>query len=84
MKVIDKTENLEHEFILVDAAEGTGEAVALMGSLDYEVTSVNCNRDNTLLTSDPVVVDALKNEFNRVWDFIIFNIDDIKINYAYE
>lgn len=78
VKVIDNADNLEHEFILVDATEGVGEAVALMGSLDYEVDRVNCNRDNTLLTSDAVVVNALRREFDRVWENTVFNIDDIK------
>ncbi|XP_063395729.1 uncharacterized protein LOC134680544 [Cydia fagiglandana] len=61
-------EPLEHEYILVDADAETRGAVAVMGSLDYETARVNCNRDATLLTSEPSVVKSLKREFDRVWN----------------
>ncbi|CAH0405323.1 unnamed protein product [Chilo suppressalis] len=68
VKVVKSTEPIEHEFILVDASESFADALALIGSLDYETTRVNCNRDNTLLTSEPKVVNNLKKEFDRIWN----------------
>lgn len=68
VKIIKPLQPLQHEFILVDAADEAGEAVAVMGSLDYETTRVNCNRDATVLTSEALVVKSLKREFDRVWD----------------
>lgn len=67
VKVIRSAERLEHEFVLVDAAAGAGDALALLGSLDYETDRVNCNRDSTMLTSEPVVVTNLQREFDRIW-----------------
>ncbi|XP_061385865.1 uncharacterized protein LOC116779141 [Danaus plexippus] len=43
------------------------EAIAVIGSLDYEVARVNSNRDTTIITSEPIVIEALKREFDRVW-----------------
>ncbi|KAM3967901.1 mitochondrial cardiolipin hydrolase-like [Aphomia sociella] len=73
VKVIKSTECLEHEFVLIDATEEYKEAVAILGSLDYDVSRINCNRDATLLTSEPVVTKTLKREFDRVW----YNVKDI-------
>lgn len=74
VKIINPAVRLEHEFVLIDACAGT-DAVAVLGSLDYETTRVNCNRDATLLTSDIAVVTALNREFERVWN----SVTDIKI-----
>ncbi|XP_075973685.1 mitochondrial cardiolipin hydrolase-like [Anticarsia gemmatalis] len=67
IKIINPTVPLEHEFLLIDALDDFKDAVAVMGSLDYETTQVNCNLDATVLTSDIAVVTALKREFDRVW-----------------
>ncbi|XP_053622594.1 uncharacterized protein LOC128682101 [Plodia interpunctella] len=67
VKVIKSNERLEHEFILIDSSDDLVEAVAVIGSIDYETSRVNCNRDATLLTSDAAVVSTLKKEFDRVW-----------------
>ncbi|CAG4978450.1 unnamed protein product [Parnassius apollo] len=83
VKIINSTVKLEHEFILVDAYDECQDAVAVFGSLDYEMSRVNCNRDTTLLTSERIVVLALKKEFDRVWstngDVMECESDDEKI-----
>lgn len=77
VKVIKTAERLEHEFVLIDAAAGGVceelDAVAIIGSLDYETTRVNCNRDTTLLTSEFAVVSTLNKEFDRIWSVIGIN-----------
>lgn len=70
VKVINPSVRLEHEFVLVDAAGGAGEALAVLGSLDYDTASPNCNRDATLLTSDAELLTALTKEFERVWNCV--------------
>ncbi|CAG9796536.1 unnamed protein product [Diatraea saccharalis] len=67
VKVVESTEPIEHEFILIDASENLDVGMAIIGSLDYETTRVNCNRDTTFLTSKPCVVSILKKEFDRIW-----------------
>lgn len=67
VKVV-RCERMAHEFILVDATDNFQEAVAVIGSVDYETSRVNCNRDCTMFASEEAVVRALKNEFNRVWE----------------
>ncbi|XP_028156167.1 mitochondrial cardiolipin hydrolase-like [Ostrinia furnacalis] len=67
VKVI-KSERIEHEFALIDACEATSDGLAVMGSLDYETARVNCNKDMTMLTSQPEVVTNLQREFNRIWN----------------
>lgn len=67
VKVVKSVERLEHEFILIDADKAS-DAVAVIGSLDYEAGRVNCNRDSTLLTSEVAVIKTLRQEFNRVWN----------------
>ncbi|XP_046976285.1 uncharacterized protein LOC124542327 [Vanessa cardui] len=66
VKVINSDIKMEHEFLLIDA--NCHDALAIVGSLDYEVNRVNCSRDNTLLTSEDAVVSVLKREFNRIWN----------------
>lgn len=68
VKVIRSAERIEHEFALIDASEGVNDALAVMGSLDYETTRVNCNRDSTILTTEPKVVMNLQKEFDRIWN----------------
>lgn len=70
VKIINPDVPLEHEFLLVDASDEFKDAVAVMGSLDYETSRVNCNRDATVLTSEVTVVTTLKREFDRVWHSI--------------
>lgn len=65
VKIVKSEVKLEHEFLLVDA--NCRDAVAIVGSLDYEVSRVNCNRDSTLLTSEKTLVSVLKREFDRIW-----------------
>ncbi|KPI94930.1 Mitochondrial cardiolipin hydrolase [Papilio xuthus] len=67
VKIVNFAPKLEHEFIIIDAIDECKDAVAVLGSLDYELSRVNCNRDSTLLTSDCAVIQALKNEFERIW-----------------
>ncbi|XP_068626482.1 mitochondrial cardiolipin hydrolase-like [Battus philenor] len=67
VRIVNSLVKLEHEFILIDANDTCKEAVAVLGSLNYEVSRVNCNRDTTMLTSEPTVILALKKEFDRVW-----------------
>ncbi|KAJ0182465.1 hypothetical protein K1T71_001834 [Dendrolimus kikuchii] len=69
VKVIERNEieRLEHNFILIDAVDDPVDAVAILGSIDYETSRLNCNRDTTLLTSQEIVVNSLKQEFERVW-----------------
>lgn len=69
VKLIKSEVQIEHEFILVDSSEKDG--LAIIGSLDYEVNHVNCNRDNTLLTSESAVVITLKHEFDRIWSSVV-------------
>lgn len=69
VKVINSTVKLEHEFVLVDAHDKCMDAVAVIGSIDFETSRVNCNRDTTILTSELTVVTALKREFDRIWNF---------------
>lgn len=66
VKIIRPKIELEHEFLLIDA--NCVDAVAILGSLDYEVNRVNHNRDNTLITSEATLIRTLKREFNRIWD----------------
>lgn len=68
VKVIKSAERLEHEFMLVDACEGMANALALVGSLDYDASRVNCNRDTTMLTSESRVITNLQQEFDRIWN----------------
>ncbi|XP_050353404.1 uncharacterized protein LOC126775450 [Nymphalis io] len=65
VKIINSEVKMEHEFLLIDA--NCPDALAIVGSLDYEVNRVNCSRDNTLLTSEYALVSVLKREFNRIW-----------------
>ncbi|KPJ08744.1 Mitochondrial cardiolipin hydrolase [Papilio machaon] len=67
VKIVNFAPKLEHEFIIIDAIDNCKDAVAVLGSLDYELSRVNCNRDSTLLTSDCTVIQALKKEFDRIW-----------------
>lgn len=67
VKIVNLAPKLEHEFIIIDAIDECKDAVAVLGSLDYEISRVNCNRDSTLLTSDFTVIHALKKEFDRIW-----------------
>ncbi|XP_041975629.1 uncharacterized protein LOC121730587 [Aricia agestis] len=66
IKVVKSTVKLEHQFILIDVTDR--EAVAIIGSLDYDVNHVNLNTDNTLLISDTNAVAPLKREFERIWN----------------
>lgn len=66
VKIITPKIKLEHEFLLIDA--NCADAVAIMGSLDYEVNRLNHNRDNTLITSEGTLIKTLKREFDRIWD----------------
>ncbi|OWR47714.1 Mitochondrial cardiolipin hydrolase [Danaus plexippus plexippus] len=66
VKVIKSKLKMEHEYLLIDASPEQ-EAIAVIGSLDYEVARVNSNRDTTIITSEPIVIEALKREFDRVW-----------------
>ncbi|XP_048489429.1 mitochondrial cardiolipin hydrolase-like [Plutella xylostella] len=75
VKAMDSEDNPAHEFILVDGGEGGSDAVALVGSLDYDVGRVNRHRDHTLLTSEPVLVTALKKEFERIWGSVVSDVD---------
>ncbi|XP_013194154.2 uncharacterized protein LOC106137791 [Amyelois transitella] len=76
VKVVQTAERMEHEFILIDASEDSSDAVAVIGSLDYQTTRVNCNRDITLLTSDISVVTVLKREFDRVWNSVQIDLEN--------
>jgi hypothetical protein len=68
VKIIRAPECLQHEFILVDASGDFKDSLAVLGSLDYEATRINCNRDITMLTSERKVVTGLKTEFERIWN----------------
>ncbi|XP_045498374.1 uncharacterized protein LOC123696309 [Colias croceus] len=68
VKVVKSKVKLEHEFILIDAGHSNLDAVAILGSLDYEINRVNCCRDATLLSSEATLVLALQREFDRVWN----------------
>ncbi|CAK1540085.1 unnamed protein product [Leptosia nina] len=78
VKVIKSAVKLEHEFIIIDGAYS--DAVAILGSLDFEVSRVNCCKGTTILSSDCTLISALQLEFNRVWlshdDENINNFDD--------
>ncbi|CAH2102432.1 unnamed protein product [Euphydryas editha] len=65
VKIIKSEVKLEHEFLLIDA--NCRDAVAIVGSLNYEVSRINCNRDSTLLTSEKALISVLKREFERIW-----------------
>lgn len=67
VKVIN-SEQLDHEFLLIDATNECQDAVAVIGSLDYDTSRVNCNRDTTMLISEQIVVISLKREFERIWE----------------
>lgn len=67
VKVIEHPERLEYNFILIDAEESYIEAVAVLGSIDYEPSRVNCIREANLITSQERLVNALKHEFERLW-----------------
>ncbi|XP_072942654.1 mitochondrial cardiolipin hydrolase-like [Epargyreus clarus] len=69
VKKISSDIQLEHEFVLINASI-CADAVAIIGSLDYEVTRVNCKRDTTLITSELAVVSTLKCEFDRLWNSV--------------
>ncbi|CAD0194917.1 unnamed protein product [Chrysodeixis includens] len=69
VKVISPSVRLEHEFVLVDLGSGPGEAVGVLGALDYDTARPNCNRDATLLSSDVTLLTALGKEFERVWNY---------------
>lgn len=71
VKVIS-TERLEHEFILVDV--GCDNAVAVVGSLDYDTERVNCNPDATMAVSETAVIKSLTAEFERIWKDTELNI----------
>ncbi|PZC75190.1 hypothetical protein B5X24_HaOG206605 [Helicoverpa armigera] len=68
VKVMRPAVRLAHEFVLVDGR--AGDAVAALGALDYDTARLNCNRDATLLSSDPALITALNREFERVWNSI--------------
>ncbi|KAG6458700.1 hypothetical protein O3G_MSEX011009 [Manduca sexta] len=81
VKVINSAVALEHDFILIDTSGDFEDAVAVIGSIDYEPSRVNCNSDATILTSDIKVVNALMKEFDRVWhseENVIFQNKDYK------
>ncbi|XP_026759338.1 uncharacterized protein LOC113518555 [Galleria mellonella] len=77
VKFIKSSERLEHEFILINATGPFKEAVAIIGSLDYDTSRVNCNSDATIITSELAVVKTLKREFDRVWN--ITNISGVTL-----
>ncbi|XP_059051259.1 uncharacterized protein LOC131846055 [Achroia grisella] len=79
VKVIKSTERLEHEFLLIDATGTFDDAVAIIGSLDYDTSRVNCNNDTTMITSELAVVKTLKREFDRVWNNHVSDISEIML-----
>ncbi|VVC93619.1 unnamed protein product [Leptidea sinapis] len=69
VKIIKGKVKMEYEFLLIDAdGLNTNDAVAILGSLDYELGRVNCSRDLTIISSDSHLIATLRCEFDRLWN----------------